>query len=295
MLVNVHTAALNGLSVMPVSVEISTRPASGAGGLGRSENFQMVGLPDGAVREARTRVQSALQNSRVRLPQMAVTVNFAPADVRKEGSGYDLPLAVGLLVVAGLVDAAAVDGTLFVGELGLDGALRPVRGALPVALRARADGFRRIVLPGENAAEAAVAEGLEVRGVGSIGDVVALLRGTPRLQPEPPSWREAFDAAQSESDCDFADVRGQLHVKRAFEIAAAGGHNLILVGPPGCGKSMMAKRLPTILPPLTIEESLETTQIHSVAGRLAEGQALVVRRPFRAPHHTVSDVALIHN
>lgn len=293
MLVNVHTAALNGLSVMPVSVEISTRPASGAGGLGRSENFQMVGLPDGAVREARTRVQSALQNSRVRLPQMAVTVNFAPADVRKEGSGYDLPLAVGLLVVAGLVDAAAVDGTLFVGELGLDGALRPVRGALPVALRARADGFRRIVLPNENAAEAAVAEGLEVRGVGSIGDVVALLRGTPHLQPEPPSWREAFDAAQSESDCDFADVRGQLHVKRAFEIAAAGGHNLILVGPPGCGKSMMAKRLPTILPPLTIEESLETTQIHSVAGRLAEGQALVVRRPFRAPHHTVSDVALI--
>ncbi|MCH5181755.1 MAG: YifB family Mg chelatase-like AAA ATPase [Prevotellaceae bacterium] len=293
MLVNIHTAALNGLSVMPVSVEISTRSGSGAGGLGRSENFQMVGLPDGAVREARTRVQSALQNSRVRMPQMAVTVNFAPADVRKEGSGYDLPLAVGLLAAAGLLDAAAADGTLFVGELSLDGTLRPVRGALPVALRARADGFRRIVLPGENAAEAAVAEGLEVCGAGSLADVIALLRGTPCLQPELPSWREAFAAAQSQSDCDFADVRGQLHVKRAFEIAAAGGHNLIMVGPPGCGKSMMAKRLPTILPPLTIEESLETTQIHSVAGRLAEGQALVVRRPFRAPHHTVSDVALI--
>lgn len=284
MLVKVNTAALNGLTAMPVSTEVST---------GRGDQFLMVGLPDNAVRESRMRVSSALVNSGLRLPPMSVTVNFAPADVRKEGSGYDLPLAVGLLAASNMVDAGLLSRCVLVGELGLDGTLRPVRGALPVAICARKEGFDYLIVPRENAREAGVVNRLKVYGASTLGEVISFLNGEPALQPVDVDTRAEFYAAQSSYPFDFADVKGQLQVKRACEVAAAGGHNLLLVGSPGCGKSMMAKRIPSILPQLTLAESLETTQIHSVAGKLESGTSLISRRPFRSPHHTISDVALI--
>lgn len=285
MLVKVNTAALNGLTVLPVFCEIDAT---------KGQDFFMVGLPDNAVRESRTRVSSALANSGFRLPRKHITVNFAPADVRKEGTGYDLPLAVGLLAAAGVVDAAALARTLLVGELGLDGSLRPIKGALPIAIRARAEAvYDTLVVPVENAREAGVVNRLRVIGASSLTEVVDFLNGASALTPVAVNTREEFYAARDASVPDFADVKGQAYVKRAFEVAAAGGHNLLLIGSPGCGKSMMAKRVPSILPQLTLNESLETTQIHSVAGLLERGASLLTRRPFRSPHHTISDVALI--
>lgn len=288
MLSKVNSAALSGLEAMPVSLEINTMA-----GQTQSPVFLMVGLPDSAVRESRTRVESALINSGLHLPQVSVVVNFAPADVKKEGSGYDLPLALGLLAANKLIRQEAFEGTMFVGELGLDGSIRPVRGSLPIAIKARAMGFKNLVVPMANIREAGVVNKLRVFGAERLSDVVGWLQGKSGLEEANIDTRSEFLAADDGSGPDFADVKGQQQVKRACEVAAAGGHNLLLVGSPGCGKSMIAKRIPSILPKLTMSESLETTQIHSVAGKLGNGTSLITRRPFRAPHHTISDVALI--
>lgn len=284
MLVTIHTAAVNGLTAMEVFVEISTT---------KGTEFFMVGLPDNAVRESRMRVESALANSGFHLPKGQVTVNFAPADVKKEGSGYDLPLAIGLLAAANLLPQEGWERCMLVGELGLDGSLRPVKGALPIAIKARELGYEKLIVPVANVREAAVVNRLKVYGAAHLMEVVNFFNGGSTLQPTEINTREEFYAAQTDYPYDFLDVKGQDNVKRAFEIAAAGGHNLILIGSPGCGKSMMAKRLPSILPQLTLAESLETTQIHSVAGKLDSQTSLIARRPFRSPHHTISDVALI--
>lgn len=284
MLVKINTAALNGLSAMHVFLEVNTY---------KGGSLVMVGLPDNAVRESLSRVSSALYNAGWRLPRPAGTINFAPAHVRKEGTGYDLPLAIGLLAAAELIETSRLERCVLVGELGLDGTLRPVKGALPIAIKAREMGFDFLVVPRENAREAAVVNRLRVYGAGHLKEVADLLCGQPALAPVEVDARAEFGQEQEAAGPDFADVKGQPLVKRACEVAAAGGHNLIMVGSPGCGKSMMAKRVPSILPPLSLAESLETTQIHSVAGQLKTGSSLIARRPFRSPHHTISDVALI--
>ena len=284
MLVKTQTIALNGLTALPVSVEVNAI---------KGERSIMVGLPDSAVRESQTRVLSAIYNSKLSVRSSVFVANFAPADVRKEGAGYDLPLAVGILASNQLVDAALLPRCCLVGELGLDGTLRPVKGALPIAIKAREMGFDFLVVPRRNVREAAVVNRIKVYGAETLLEVVDLLNGRPAIRPEEYDTRAEFYAAQSRSPYDFADVKGQEQVKRACEVAAAGGHNLLLVGSPGCGKSMMAKRIPSILPQLTLAESLETTQIHSVAGKLDADTSLITQRPFRSPHHTISDVALI--
>lgn len=284
MLVKTHTIALNGLTALPVSAEVNTY---------KGNSSIMVGLPDSAVRESQTRVLSAIYNSKLNLGTSTFIVNFAPADVRKEGAGYDLPLAIGILASNKVVSEQMLQRCCLVGELGLDGTLRPIRGALPIAIKAREMGYDFLVVPHQNVREAAVVNRLKVYGAETLLEVVDLLNGQPSLQPEEYDTRAAFYAAQSNSPYDFADVKGQEQVKRACEVAAAGGHNILLVGSPGCGKSMMAKRIPSILPQLTLSESLETTQIHSVAGKLDGDTSLIAQRPFRSPHHTISDVALI--
>ena len=284
MLATISTAAINGLTAMQVTIEVNTTTG---------KEYFMVGLPDNAVRESRTRVEGALLNSGLHLPQSKITVNFAPADVRKEGSGYDLPLALGLLAAARLIPEERLKRCMFVGELGLDGSLRPVKGALPIAIKARELEYDSLFVPAANVREAAVVNRLKVFGVNHLLEVVDYLNGAKTLEPTLVNTREEFYAAQSEFPYDFTDVKGQENVKRAFEVAAAGGHNLLLIGSPGCGKSMMTKRLPSILPQLTLSESLETTQIHSVAGKLGSDVSLIACRPFRSPHHTISDVALI--
>ncbi len=286
MLVKVNTAALNGLKAMSVTAEVNAVRAE-------YEHFAMVGLPDNAVRESQLRVKSALLNSGLSTRYNDVTVNFAPADVRKEGSGYDLPLAIGLLAASKMFPLELLADTMFVGELGLDGHIHAVRGALPVAILARSLGFKRLIVPRENAREAAVVNRLEVYGADTLKQVVDLLKGCGELVPTQVDTRAEFYAAQTAYPLDFADVKGQEQAKRACEIAAAGGHNILFVGSPGCGKSMIAKRMPSILPQLTLAEALETTQIHSIAGKLEAETSLINRRPFRAPHHTITDTALI--
>jgi len=255
--------------------------------------FVIVGLPDSAVRESQERVRTALKVNGYKLPMRDTVVNLAPADVRKEGSGFDLPIAVSLMVTYGFLMPEAVGKCMFIGELGLDGTILPAKGALPIAIKARADHYDALFVPEENAREAAVVDRLKVYGVHTLKQVVDILEGHSLTCPTEVNTREEFYAAQSSFDVDFSDVKGQENVKRAFEVAAAGGHNILLIGSPGCGKSMMAKRLPSILPPLTLSESLETTQIHSIAGALKRDSSLISQRPFRAPHHTVSDVALV--
>ena len=292
MLSTVHTIAINGLDASRVLIEINVTPFSQP----RDALYVMVGLPDSAVKESKTRVRSAMENSGYNARGAAdVAVNFAPADVKKEGSGYDLPLAVGLLHAFGQakVTPEVLSRYMFLGELGLDGDLRPVRGVLPAAILARKLGYEALIVPEENAREAAVVNQLKVYGASKLRDVVQHLEGTQLLEPTEVDTRAEFYASQTDFPYDFSEVKGQPAVKRAFEVAAAGGHNLLLVGSPGCGKSMMAKRLPSILPPLTLAESLETTQIHSIAGKLERGATLISTRPFRSPHHTISDVALI--
>lgn len=279
------------MSAMSVVLEVnSSKKNTQDGAL-----YFMVGLPDNAVKESRMRVLSALSNTKHALPpNQMYTINFAPADVRKEGSGYDLPLAIGLLAVNKMVKTDLLDKFVFVGELGLDGSIRPIRGGLSIAIKARAEGFEGLIVPKANEREAAVVNRLKVYGAERLTDVIAFLNGnTDSLQQTIVNTREEFYAAQINTPLDFADVKGQENVKRAFEVAAAGGHNILIVGSPGCGKSMMAKRIPSILPQLTLAESLETTQIHSVAGKLGSETSLVSQRPFRSPHHTISDVALI--
>ena len=284
MLARVTSAAVLGIDAYLVDVE-----ADLSSGL---PCFTTVGLPQGAVREGRERVASAIQNSGLVFPQQRITVNLAPADIRKEGSALDLPIALAVLAASGQVRAGALEGVVACGELALDGTLRPVRGAIAMALAARQAGARALIVPAANLREAAVVAGLDVRGAASIGAVVAHLDGGPAL-PRGNVDGAALCSAAPDRDVDFSDVKGQGHAKRALEIAAAGAHNALLVGPPGGGKTMLARRLPTILPRMTLAEALETTRVHSVAGLLPAGEALVTRRPFRAPHHTISDAGLI--
>ncbi len=284
MLVKTYCAAVNGLEVTTVTVEVS---------MSRGIQFHLTGLADTAVKESYDRIKAALTNNGFKMPSMDITINLSPADIKKEGSGYDLPLAIGILAANEKVESGELDKYMMVGELGLDGHLQPVRGALPIAIRARAEKFKGLIVPKQNIREAAVVNQLEVYGMETLMDVVQFLNGDTSYEPTIIDTRKEFFEQQDHYELDFSDVRGQESVKRALEVAAAGGHNLIMIGPPGSGKSMMAKRLPSILPPLSLAESLETTQIHSVAGKLNRDTSLISQRPFRAPHHTISQVALV--
>ena len=285
MLVKTYCAAVNGLEVTTVTIEVS---------VSRGVMYHLTGLADTAVKKTHDRIVAALQNNGFKFPVADITINMAPADLRKEGSAYDLPLAIGILAATGKMNADRLSQYMLVGELGLDGRIQPVRGALPIAIRARKEAFKGLIVPQQNVREAAVVNQLEVYGMESIADVIRFLNGDDQAyQPTIVNTRKEFYEQQSNFDLDFADVRGQENVKRAMEVAAAGGHNMIMIGPPGSGKSMMAKRLPSILPPLSLSESLETTQIHSVAGKLGKNMSLISQRPFRSPHHTISQVALV--
>lgn len=283
MIVKTFCAAVMGLEATTVTIEVS---------MSRGVMFHLTGLADTAVRESRDRIVAALQNNGYKFPVADITVNMAPADIRKEGSGYDLPLAIAILAASGKIESDRLGGYMMIGELGLDGRLLPVRGALPIAIKARAEKFKGLIVPRQNIREAAVVNNIDVYGMDNITDVVAFFNGNTSFQPTVTDTRREFYEKQATFELDFADVRGQESVKRALEVAAAGGHNLIMIGPPGSGKSMMAKRLPSILPPLSLAESLETTQIHSVAGKLSRDTSLITQRPFRSPHHTISQVAL---
>lgn len=284
MLVKTYCAAVNGLDVTTVTVEVS---------VSRGVLYHLSGLADTAVKESRDRIVAALQNNGIKFPVADITVNMAPADLRKEGSSYDLPLAIGILAAIGKVKPDMLLEYMIVGELGLDGMIQPVKGALPISIRARKEKFKGLIVPKQNEREAAVVNNLDVYGMESIMDVVNFLNGEGDYKPTVVDTRREFYEHQSHFELDFADVRGQENVKRAMEVAAAGGHNMIMIGPPGSGKSMMAKRLPSILPPLSLAESLETTQVHSVAGKLGKNMSLISQRPFRSPHHTISQVALV--
>ncbi len=284
MLVKTYSAAVMGLEAQTVTVEVN---------IAHGSMFHLTGMADVAVRESIDRIKAALQNTGYKFPSAEITANMAPADIKKEGSGYDLPLAVGILAANGKVDSTRLASVMLVGELGLDGRLQPVRGALPIAIRARAEHYQALIVPQQNIREAAVVNNINIYGMENLTDVINFINGDSSYQPTVIDTRREFYEQQNLFDLDFSDVRGQENVKRALEVAAAGGHNLIMIGPPGSGKSMMAKRLPSILPPLSLAESLETTQIHSVAGKLSRDTSLISQRPFRAPHHTISQVALV--
>ncbi|MBR1547242.1 MAG: YifB family Mg chelatase-like AAA ATPase, partial [Prevotella sp.] len=284
MLTKTYTAAVNGLETTTVTVEVN---------ITRGVQLHMTGLPDAAVKESYDRIRAATLNTGFKLPVADVTINLSPADIKKEGSGYDLPLAIGILSASGKVESERLDKYMLVGELGLDGRLQPIRGALPIAILARREKFKGLIVPQQNIREAAVVNQLEVYGMDTLMDVIRFLNGDMTYRPTVIDTRREFYEQQNKFDLDFSDVRGQESVKRALEVAAAGGHNIIMIGPPGSGKSMLAKRLPSILPPLSLAESLETTQIHSVAGKLSRDTSLISQRPFRAPHHTISQVALV--
>jgi magnesium chelatase family protein len=284
MLAKVLSSAVLGIDGYIVEVEVDI-----AGGL---PSFSTVGLPEGAVRESKDRVKAAIKNAGYEFPPRRITVNLAPADIKKEGSAFDLPIALGILSAQGIIPPDHLDDYLFLGELSLDGSVKPIRGGLPMALAAKEAGLQRICLPQANAREAAVVAGIEVLPIEGLGEAVSLLRGDKEIESLSVNMEEVFREG-GEYPEDFRDVKGQEHAKRALEIAAAGGHNIIMIGPPGAGKTMLARRLPTILPPMTIEESLETTKVHSVVGLIPQDRALTVIRPFRTPHHTISDAGLI--
>lgn len=283
MLIKVFGAAVQGIDAYIVTIEASTS---------RGIRFFLVGLPDSAVKESHERIVSAFQVNGYKFPSCQIIINMAPADIRKEGSAYDLPLAVGIMASVGELSTSLLDDYVIMGEMGLDGTLQPVKGALSMAIKAHNEGFKGIILPAQNAPEAAVIEGLEVYGANNIREVVDLLNDCPGHISPLDRQDDTENADQNYSSADFADVKGQDSVKRAIEVAASGSHNLIMIGPPGSGKSMMARALPSILPPLTKEESIETTRIHSVAGFTGHGATLIAQRPFRHPHHTITNVAL---
>lgn len=285
MLVKCYGSAVHGIKAVTIVIEVAT--TSGI-------KLSMVGLPDNAVKESEQRIRSSFETNGFKFPRQAVIVNMAPADMRKEGSAYDLPIAVAILAASEQMPAEALGGFVMMGELSLDGTLHPVKGCLPMAIQAREEEFEGLIVPRENAHEAAVVNNLEVYAADNLTQVVEFFNGKKdALELVPCNTRANFEREANAYDVDFSEVKGQETVKRAMEVAAAGGHNMIMVGPPGAGKTMMAKRLPTILPPLTLREALETTKIHSVVGRLSPGSGLMTVRPFRAPHHTISDVALV--
>ncbi len=284
MLSKVYSAAIHGIEARQVIIETSVERGCG---------FLIVGLPDASVKESHQRMLSAIKHSGMKELRRNVVINLAPADVKKEGAGFDLPMAIGMLVADSQIEVENLEEYMLMGELALDGSVLPVAGALPMAVKARELGFRKLIVPEDNVTEAAVVNRVEVYGVKHLKDVLALLTGHSEIQPTVIDTRSLFAASANKFDFDFAEVKGQESVKRAFEVACAGGHNLIMVGPPGAGKSMLAKRLPSILPPLSMAEALETTKIHSVAGKMTRGSMLMTTRPFRTPHHTVSPVALV--
>lgn len=289
MLVKTYSSAVHGVDARTITVEINTGGNVTVG----SQFYFLVGLPDNAVKEGFQRIEAAVKNSRYNMLRVKTVVNLAPADIRKEGSAYDLPIAVGYLAATDQIASEDLDKFLMMGELSLDGSLRPIKGALPIAIQARREKFRGVILPKVNAREAAIVSDIEVYGVENLQEAVGFLNGDLQLNPVTVNTREEFFDTQNVYNVDFSDVKGQENIKRSLEIAAAGGHNAILIGPPGAGKTMLARRLPTILPPLNLHEALETTKIHSVAGILPSNAALISTRPFRAPHHTISDVALV--
>lgn len=284
MLVKTFGSAVYGIEATTITVEVN---------IAAGTKYFIVGLPDVAIKESYFRIESALKNCGYKMPRQQVVVNMAPADIRKEGSAYDLTIATGVLAASGQILTDELDKYLIMGELSLDGGLQPIKGALPIAIQARKEGFKGFILPKQNAREAAIVNDLEVYGVDSITEVFGFFNGDVKLERTIVNTREEFYDSLSNYASDFSEVKGQENIKRALEIAAAGGHNVILIGPPGAGKTMLAKRMPSIMPPLSLQESLETTKIHSVAGKLAAADALVTTRPFRSPHHTISDVALV--
>ena len=283
MLAKTYSAAVIGLEATTITIEVN---------LTKGVMFRLSGLADTAVKESYDRIHAALPNVGFKAPLANIVINLSPADLKKEGSGFDLPIAIGILAADGKIESSQLKDYMLIGELGLDGSIKPVHAVLPIAIRARKEKFKGLIVPKENIREAAVVNNLDVYGMDNLSEVIAFLNGHSSYQPMVVDTRKEFYEQQCHFDLDFADVKGQESVKRALEVAAAGGHNLIMIGPPGSGKSMMAKRLPSILPPLTLAESLETTQIHSVAGKLGTNVSLISQRPFRSPHHTVSQVAL---
>ena len=284
MLIKVFGAAVQGINATLITIEVNSS---------RGCMFYLVGLPDSAVKESHQRIISALQVTGYKMPTSNIVINMAPADIRKEGSAYDFPLAIGILAANEPISSEKLPHYLLMGELSLDGSIQPIKGALPIAIKAREEKFDGLIVPLQNAREAAVVNNLNVYGVTNIKEVIEFFNGKCELQPTIVNTREEFYTRQEEFEYDFADVKGQENVKRALEVAAAGGHNLIMIGAPGSGKSMMAKRLPSILPPLSLGESLETTKIHSVAGKLSRDTSLITKRPFRNPHHTISQSAMV--
>ena len=284
MLVKTFGSAVQGINAITITIEVS---------VSQGINFYLVGLPDSAVKESQQRIDSALRTNGYKVPGKKIVINMAPADIRKEGSAYDLPLAIGILAASEQIKPEKVGDYIIMGELSLDGGLQKIKGVLPIAIQARKEGFKGFILPKENALEAAVVDDLEIYGVDNIKEVIDFFNEEAKLEQTIIDTRDEFFTNVNDYEIDFSDVRGQENVKRALEIAAAGGHNIVMIGPPGAGKTMLAKRIPTIIPPLTLHEALETTKIHSVAGKIDGETSLMTGRPFRNPHHTISDVALV--